>query len=82
MQKQKPLHIPACGVQAARSKMTAQEKGPLHMCEMAEKKDLFEEMKRSARNAQFICACCGRVAGEKERLCAPADLYGGKEKKK
>lgn len=55
-----------------------EEKKP-HMCEMAGKKEMLEEMKRAARNANYICPCCGRVAADKERLCCPGeDIYEAK----
>lgn len=56
------------------------EKKP-HLCEMAEKKEMFEELKAAARNAKYICATCGRVAADKERICCQAEELYGKEKK-
>lgn len=52
-----------------------------HMCEMAGKKEMFEEMKEAARNAKYICPGCGRAAADKERLCCPGEeLYGKRER--
>lgn len=46
------------------------------MCAMAGKKGMFPELKEAAKNAKYICVCCGRVAAEKERICCPPeDLY-------
>jgi len=52
------------------------------LCEMAGKKELFDELKEAAKNAKYICPGCGRVAADKERICCQAeDLYGsGKTK--
>lgn len=50
-----------------------------HMCDMAGKKEMFEEMRSATRDAKYICSACGRSAAEKERLCRPEELGGGKE---
>lgn len=51
-----------------------------HLCEMAGKKELFAELKEAARNAEYICPGCGRVAADKERICCQAEpLYGEKK---
>ncbi|MDA8244210.1 MAG: hypothetical protein M0025_08845 [Elusimicrobia bacterium] len=44
-----------------------------HMCDMAGKKENWEELK-SAAGARWICSACGRAAAEPERLCAPETL--------
>ena len=33
------------------------------------------EYKRLVQNAKYICIGCGRVAADKENLCAPRPLY-------
>ena len=43
------------------------------MCAMAARKALAE-MKKAAKNAGSICACCGRSAADKKVLCAPEAL--------
>lgn len=57
--------------------------GKKHMCELAGKPELFEELKAAARNARYICTGCGRVAADKARLCCPAkDLNDGQKPSK
>ena len=51
-----------------------------HLCEMAEKKEMFEELKEAARNAKYICPGCGRVAADKDRICCQAEELYGNEK--
>jgi len=41
-----------------------------HMCELTKAKK-FEEIKRLAKGAQYICAACGRAAAKSENLCKP-----------
>lgn len=36
--------------------------------------DNFEELKRIARDARYICRKCGRVARDKDWLCKPEKL--------
>ena len=48
-----------------------------HMCELAGKKERWEELKKSAAGARWICSACGRSAAEKDRLCVPEALEDG-----
>jgi len=44
-----------------------------HLCVMAGK-SLFKEIKQVARNPQFICFNCGRVADCEANLCNPMPI--------
>ena len=41
-----------------------------HMCELTKEKK-FNEIKKLAKDAQFVCAGCGRAAAKAENLCKP-----------
>jgi hypothetical protein len=41
-----------------------------HMCELMKNKRL-SEIKALAKNAQYVCAACGRAAAKAENLCKP-----------
>ncbi len=41
-----------------------------HMCTLM-KEQKFEELKRLARGAQYLCMNCGRAASKAEHLCKP-----------
>jgi len=41
-----------------------------HMCEMV-KEERMGEVKAAAKNAQYVCAQCGRAAASEEHLCKP-----------
>ncbi len=51
-----------------------QENKMAHMCDLAGKKESWEELKNAAAGARWICSACGRSAAEPERLCAPEGL--------
>jgi hypothetical protein len=44
-----------------------------HLCVLASEK-LFDKIEKLAKNPQFICFNCGRVAERKENLCNPMPI--------
>jgi hypothetical protein len=43
-----------------------------HLCEMVKRGDqTLKQIKLLVREAQFICAKCGRIAAKEENLCKP-----------
>jgi hypothetical protein len=42
----------------------------VHICELA-KNGKFEEIKKIAKEPEFMCMNCGRLADKKENLCNP-----------
>ena len=44
-----------------------------HLCSLAMRKQMLT-LARLAKNAQYICALCGRAAAKAENVCSPIDL--------
>lgn len=44
-----------------------------HLCSLA-KKDRVSEIKPLAKDAEFFCRKCGRVASDEDRVCKPEPL--------
>jgi hypothetical protein len=45
-----------------------------HLCKLIEDQGMTDQIKSLAKNAKFICACCGRSAAKAENLCSPERL--------
>jgi hypothetical protein len=46
----------------------------IHICDLADQ-EKNDEIKELARDPQFMCFSCGRVANEKVNLCDPLAFY-------
>ncbi len=44
-----------------------------HLCSLAMRKQMLT-LARMAKNAQYVCALCGRSAAKEENVCSPIDL--------
>lgn len=42
----------------------------IHICELASQ-NKYEEIKKMAKNPNYMCYNCGRVADEEKNLCYP-----------
>ena len=44
-----------------------------HLCALAERKQMVT-LARLAKNGEYICAMCGRVAAKSDNICGPVEL--------
>ena len=45
-----------------------------HMCMMVAKRTPVEELKKLAKNAEYICKNCGRAVADPKNVCAPEKM--------